>query len=163
MRPLFFSMEAWCTAGGILTPILNDICQKIDENYFDLSPYSSDITKIGIIINCYDDNLLAAGWGRPRKYIRYDKGTADIRLPLPYNELIEADKHTRYLMTVKNITESIAVIGERCRKSKRARFDSNGMTAFILDKLGISPEELNGVHGVMSDKEYKAFMEKAKQ
>ena len=160
MRQLFISMEVSNAAGGILFPILKDIRQKIDGNNFDLSPYSTDITDVGIIINCFDENSLAAGWGKPRRLVRYNEHRADIRLPMPYRELIEADKHTRYLMTVKNIAESIAAIGERCRKSKRAKFDSEGMTAFTLDKLGIFPEELDGVHGVMSDEEYNAFMEK---
>ncbi|MBR1663418.1 MAG: hypothetical protein IJ696_03725 [Ruminococcus sp.] len=158
MRPLFISMEAWAAAGGILTPIIKDICHRIDEDNFDLSPYSAGITSVGIIINCFDDSLLAAGWGKPRRLIRYNEQRADIRLPMPYNELIEADRHTRYLMTVKNITESIAVIGERCRKSKRARFDSEGMTAFILERLDITPKELVNIHGIMSDEEYNAFM-----
>ena len=153
-------MEVSGAAYGILDPILKDICRKIDENNFDLTPYSADITNVGIIINCHEDSFLAVGFGKPRRLIRYSEHRADIRLLIPYNELIEADKKTRYLMAVKNITESIAVIGERCRKSKRAQFDSEGLTAFILARLGISTEELEGVHGVMSDKEYKAFMDK---
>ena len=158
MRPLFISMEVSGAAYGILSPIIRDISRKIDEDNFDITPYSADIKNVGIIINCHEDSFFAMGFGKPRRYIRYDKGTADIRLPAPYRELVEADDRTRYLMAVKNITDSVAAIGERCRNSKRAQFDSEGMTAFILGRLGISSEELDGIHGTLTDKEYRDFM-----
>lgn len=64
---------------------------------------------------------------------------------------INADDDTRYLMVVKNITDSLAVIGERCRKSKRAVFNSDGMTADVLEKLGITLEQLENIVGVCTD------------
>lgn len=46
----------------------------------------------------------------------------DIRLPVPYVEFLNADYDTKYLMVVKNIVESMQIIDEKSRKSKRAKF-----------------------------------------
>ena len=147
---LFISSELHASAGA-LSDILNEIRSKIDEEHFDVSPYSKELTDIGIIVNCFPDDWLLKGFGKPRKYISYKNGYADIRLPVPYVEMRNADKEKRYLMAVRNIVDSIAVIGEKCAKSKRASFDSDGMIKEILNRLGISREELEGVNGVISE------------
>lgn len=147
---LFISAELHASAGA-LSDILKEIRLKIDEEHFDVSPYSKELTDVGIVVNCYPDDWLLKGFGKPRKYISYKNGYADIRLPMPYVEMRNADKEKRLLMAVKNIVESVAVIGEKCAKSKRASFDSEGMTDEILRRLGISREELDGINGVISE------------
>ena len=145
---LFISSEIWRQANAV-SEILRDICIKIDEKNFDISKYSSDITKVGIIVNCFPDDMLIVGWGKPRKYISYKKGSADIRLPIPYVEFQNADNDKKYLMAVKNIVESIEVIEERCSKSKRAEFDSQGMINDVLQRLKIEKEDLKDINGVI--------------
>ncbi len=148
---LFISAEIYAAVDAALSPIIQDIHTKIDEKNFDVSKYSDTITDIGIIINCFPDEYISAGWGKPRKYISYQKGSADIRLPLPYVDFRNAEKKIQYLMAVKNIITSIEIIGERCAKSKRAQFNSDNMIADILHCLKIEKEELADINGVIQN------------
>ncbi|MBR1529197.1 MAG: hypothetical protein IJ642_07835 [Oscillospiraceae bacterium] len=145
---LFISCEIHSKAEKI-SDILRKICNQIQEKNFDMTKYSSQITDVGIIVNCYPDDYLLAGFGKPRKYISYQKGSADIRLPVPYIEFRNADEKTRYLMIVKNIVESVKVIQERCLKSKRAEFDGNLLISDILEKLEIDSSALENISGVL--------------
>lgn len=146
---LFISVEAGGRAISAIERLLPVICQRIDEKNFDVSRFSEDMTDIGIIINCFPDDLMAAGFGKPRIMLRYKEGSADIRLPMPYVDFINADDDTRSLMIVKNIVRSVEAIGERCRKSRRARFDSKGMAEEILALVGVERSALDGVVGVL--------------
>lgn len=148
-RSLFITSETGGRAGRALSDILRDICKKTDADSFDVSRYSADIGSVCIVVCCFPDDLRAAGFGKARKLIKYQEGRADIRLPMPYLEFMEADGKIRYLMAVKNITEAVAVIGERCKKSGRAKFDSEGMTDELLYKIGIQRDELDGIVGVI--------------
>ena len=150
-RGLFITSETGGRANNALSPILRDIIAKIGENNYDISRFSADIKSVCVVVCCFPDDLRAAGFGKPRKLIKYKEGIADIRLPLPYVNFINADDDTRYLMVVKNITDSLAVIDERCRKSKRAVFNSDGMTVDVLEKLGITLEQLEIIVGVCTD------------
>ena len=156
-RSLFISCEVWRTAYSIST-IIKEICQKIDMDNYELSPYSQGIDSIGIIVNCHPDENLAAGWGKPRTYISYKNRYADIRLPMPYVEYLNANYDTQYLMVVKNIVASIEIIGDKCRKSKRAKFDSDAFVQDLLQKLDISSESLKNIIGVISDERYKQIV-----
>lgn len=149
MKSFFISAERGGTTGSIFDEIIKDICKKIDENNFEISKYSNNITNIGIIVNIFPDEMLIAGWGKPRKYISYKNGSADIRLPVPYVEFKNADNNKKYLMIVKNIIDSIAAIEERCTKSKRAKFDSSSMINDILRTLEIEKDDLRGINGVI--------------
>ena len=156
-RAFFISCEIWRSASKV-SEIVRDICEKIDENSFEITPFSDGIDSIGIIVNCHPEGNMLDGWGKPRKYISYKNRFADIRLPIPYFEFVSANYEDQYLMVVKNIVESIRVIGDKCSKSKRARFDSDGLVRKFLDKLGISEESLENVVGVISDEEYRKLM-----
>lgn len=156
-RPFFITCEVWNTAYSV-SVIIKDICQKIDDNNYDISPFSKGIDNIGISVNCHRDESLALGWGKPRKYISYQKRYADIRLPLPYVEYINADYETQYLMVVKNIVDSIRVIGEKCRKSKHAEFDSEGLVNDFLQKIDIIPEKIEKIVGVIPNEEYQKIV-----
>ena len=156
-RAFFLSCEIWRSASKV-SEIVRDIGVKIDENSFEIAPFSDGIDSIGIIVNCHPEGNMLDGWGKPRKYISYKNRFADIRLPIPYFEFVSANYEDQYLMVVKNIVESIRVIGDKCSKSKRARFDSDGLVRKFLDKLGISEESLENVVGVISDEEYRKLM-----
>lgn len=145
MKPyLFLSCET-------STPRVADRLREIEEKLgkFDVTPYSDTIYEIGIIVNCFDDALCAAGFGKPRILLRYAEGRADIRLPMPYVAFQNADEHTQYLMTVRNIVESVRAIDTRCKKSKRAKFDGDGMIAELLRRLELSPDLPEGISGVI--------------
>ena len=155
--PLFISCEVWRTAYSI-SGIIKEICQKTDVNNYQISQYSQGIDSIGIIVNCHPDEHLMAGWGKPRTYISYKNRYADVRLPIPYVDYINADYDTKYLMVVKNIVVSIDRIGERCKKSKRASFDSDSFIRDFLQKLDISFDSLKSIIGVIPDERYKQII-----
>ena len=60
--------------------------------------------------------------------------------------------------SASKVSEIVRDICEKCSKSKRARFDSDGLVRKFLDKLGISEESLENVVGVISDEEYRKLM-----
>lgn len=147
---LFISCEIHINANEV-SSIIKRICDTIKEKEFDMKKYSKDLTDIGIIVNCFRDEDLEVGFGKVRKYINYQKGYADIRLPIPYNEFKNADDNTKYLMVVDNIVKSIQTIEEKCNKSKRAKFDSKKMISDILEKLNVTSEDIKNVNGVLED------------
>lgn len=156
-RALFLSCEIWRSANKV-SEIIREISKKVDADTFEIAPFSDGIDDIGIIVNCHPEGNMRDGWGKPRKYINYVKKSADIRLPIPYIEFVSAEYQDQYLMVVKNIVDSIRVIGEKCAKSKRARFDSESLVKVFLEKLDVSEESLEGVVGVISDEEYRKMM-----
>ena len=156
-RALFLSCEIWRSANKV-SEIIREISKKVDADTFEIAPFSDGIDDIGIIVNCHPEGNMRDGWGKPRKYINYVKKSADIRLPIPYIEFVSAEYQDQYLMVVKNIVDSIRVVGEKCAKSKRARFDSESFVKVFLEKLDVSEESLEGVVGVISDEEYRKMM-----
>ena len=158
-RPFFLSCEIWVSANKV-SEILKDICIRIDEKSFEISPYTKGIESIGIIVNCPPESNMLNGWGKPRKYINYQKGYADIRLPIPYDDFMASSFENQYLMVVKNIVESIRVIEDKCNKSKKAALDADGLIKAFLDKLELSEDEIKDINGVVSDEEYKKLMVK---
>ena len=157
-RPFFISCETGGSEAVNVPKIIRDICIKIEEKPFEISPFAEGIDDIGIIVNCFSDYLLAQGWGKPRKNISYKKGSADIRLPIPYNDFMAASYEDQYYMVVKNIVDSINVIEEKCAKSKRAKLDADGLIKQFLSRLEISEDDIKDVKGVMSDEEYSNFV-----
>ena len=148
--PIFISSEYYYEAEKV-SEMYKKIIKSTGIEEIDLKEYTDIIDSVGIIINCFPDDYIQAGWGKLRKYISYKNRYADIRLAIPYNEFMEADDEKKYLMVLDNIIYSIKVIGERCQKSKRARFDSQELITEILSRLNISEEQLKDVHGTMED------------
>lgn len=101
----------------------------------EVKDYTNDLDNIGIIINCFDENFLSVGFGKTRKYISYKNRYADIRLNIPYNEFMEADKDKRFDMVKKNIYESIRIIDSRLNKKNGCSFDGKRMISDIEEKL----------------------------
>lgn len=158
-QPFFLSSEIW-TEASMVSNILREIKQKMDG--FDILLYVENIESIAIIVNCFPDEMLRDGWGKPRKYISYQKKYADIRLPIPYDKFVKAAYETQYRMVVDNIIRSIRVIDKKCRKSKRAKCDSEGLTEELLQRLEMSQEQLRDVVGVLSEEAYRKIMEAAR-
>lgn len=152
-KDLFISCEIWTEAKKV-SEIIHHVCKKIDEKNYDISRYTDNIESIGIIINCYPNELMVDGWGKPRKYISYKNNYADVRLPIPYYEFMNANYGKQYLMVVDNIIQSLRIIDEKCTKSKKAKFDSVAIIDDLLQRLELSYDDIEGVVGVLSDVEY---------
>ena len=130
---LFISTEAQSSSGHIISNIRNQIESRIGN--IEVTNYTNDLDSIGIIINCFDKNFLSVGFGKTRKYISYKNRYADIRLNIPFEEFMEADKQKRFEMVKKNIYDSIRVVDERINKKKGCSFDGERLTADIETKL----------------------------
>ena len=104
---LFISTEAQSSSGHIISNIRNQIESRIGN--IEVTNYTNDLDSIGIIINCFDKNFLSVGFGKTRKYISYKNRYADIRLNIPFEEFMEADKDKRIDMVKNNIYESIRI------------------------------------------------------
>lgn len=130
---LFISTEAQSSSGHIISNIRNQIESRIGN--IEVTNYTNDLDSIGIIINCFDKNFLSVGFGKTRKYISYKNRYADIRLNIPFEEFMEADKDKRIDMVKKNIYDSIRVVDERLNKKKGCSFDGERMIGDIEEKL----------------------------
>ena len=137
-KPFFITCEI-CSSAGSIPSIIKEITRKAE---MEIEPYSKGIDEVFISVNCFPDEDIADGLGKPRKYLSYQNRYADIRLPIPYRAYIRADRETKYRMVVKNIVESIRIIGERCRKSGRAEFDSEAFIRDFLQKLEMEESTL---------------------
>ena len=130
---LFFSSETSGRAYKALWFFLKPIDNALKD--IRVSDYTKDIDEIGIIVNCFNDCDLEAGFGKPRKYISYKKRFADIRLNIPYVEFLAADKQKQFEMVKQNIFDSIKVVDERLNKKKECSFDGQKMIADIEEKI----------------------------
>lgn len=130
---LFISTEAQSSSGHIISSIRNQIESRIGN--IEVTNYTNDLDSIGIIINCFDKNFLSVGFGKTRKYISYKNRYADIRLNIPFEEFMEADKDKRIDMVKNNIYESIRIIDSKLNKKKGCSFDGERMIGDIEEKL----------------------------
>ena len=130
---LFISTEAQSSSGHIISNIRNQIESRIGN--IEVTNYTNDLDSIGIIINCFDKNFLSVGFGKTRKYISYKNRYADIRLNIPFEEFMEADKDKRIDMVKNNIYESIRIIDSKLNKNNGCKFDGERMISDIEEKL----------------------------
>ena len=130
---LFISTEAQSSSGHIISNIRNQIESRIGN--IEVTNYTNDLDSIGIIINCFDKNFLSVGFGKTRKYISYKNRYADIRLNIPFEEFMEADKDKRIDMVKNNIYESIRSIDSKLNKKNGCKFDGERMISDIEEKL----------------------------
>lgn len=130
---IFISVEASNSVVFIINDIRKIIEKKIGK--IEVCDYTNDLDSIGIIINSWNQSDLSFGHGEERKYISYKQRFADIRLNIPYDEFIVADKKKRFEMVKKNIYDSIRVVDERLNKKKGYYFDGDRMISDIEEKL----------------------------
>ena len=133
------TIKYYCCFTGykLIEKALDHICSALGGEILDISAFSKELTDISVYVTCYEDRFMRDGIGKPVKYIRYDKGKAEMWLPMSFDEVEKADDETRLLMVLKNIVDSVNIIGER-----------------------IPPEKLDGIHGSLTDAEYKELMSK---
>lgn len=130
---VFISIEANITVGCIINDIRKIIEKKTGK--IEVCDYTNDLDSIGIIINSWNQSDLKFGHGKERKYISYKQRFADIRLNIPYDEFLSADKQKRFEMVKNNIYDSIRVVDERLNNKKGCSFDGERMIADIEEKI----------------------------
>lgn len=132
MSRIFISLEAHISISGII----HDAIMKIESvtGIFETTDYTNALDSIGIYVNCFDEEWRAKGYGKDRKYISYKNRYADIRLNIPAEDLLAADKKERFLMVKNNIIDSIKVIDERLNKKKGCSFDGKRLIEYIEER-----------------------------
>lgn len=118
---LFFSTEAYNPAGEIIMSILVPAEKIFYEKYHEVS-FSDCIEHIGIIPICLPQPLIEQGAGKIRKYVSLKRKTADVRLRLSYEELMNGDWKCAQKLCVKNIEEAAKYIAEKDKTFKFERF-----------------------------------------
>ena len=131
MSRIFIGIEA-----HVSTYVINDSRKRIENliGELEVTDYTPNLDSIGIIINCFDKEWLAKGYGKERKYISYKNRNADIRLNIPAEEFLVASKSKRDIMVKNNIIESIRIIDERLNKKKGCSFDGIRLIEYIEEK-----------------------------
>lgn len=132
MSRIYISVEAHISVAGIISDAVKTIERATGT--LETTDYTHVLDNIGIIINSFDKEWTSWGYGKPRKYISYAKRYADIRLSIPAEELLAADKNTRLLMVRDIIIASIKVIDDRLNKRQRFSFDGERLIELILEK-----------------------------
>lgn len=109
---LFFSAEAKSPAGYHLINLIHPIEISFNKDYSD--KYSSaELENITIVFICTDEDMIAQGFYKERKYISHKNKYADIRLHIPYDEFLKADLPTRKQMMWNVITRAFAYLKAR--------------------------------------------------
>jgi len=126
---IFLSYEADSSAGTILGHNIRIIKSRLSD--INISDYTPVLGEIGVIVNCYPNELTAKGFGKIRRYISYKNRYADIRLPIDYDKLLKADRREQYILTVKNIIESVQATETRL-SAKKLAFDSEKLIRDIM-------------------------------
>lgn len=137
MSRIFISLDAHVSTAGIISDAIRLIESRTGE--IETTDYTNTLDNIGIIVNSFDKQWIEWGHGKPRKYISYKNRYADIRLNIPAEELLAADKKTRFDMVKNNIIDSVKIIDERINKRQGGFFDGEGLIAFIEEKTADLP------------------------
>lgn len=119
-RFLFFSTEARMPASEIIMETLVPIEKLFHEQYGNCC-FSENIDKMAIIPVCVPQPMIDRGFGKERRCVSPKKRTADMRLRLPYDMLMNADPKGRLMLCLENIKESARYVAG---KDKSFQFDA---------------------------------------
>ena len=139
MRTLFISSDAQLPVAALIGDINKIISNRLECN-INVSDYTKDIDKIGIIILSFTDEWKKWGHGKERRYISYKNRFADIRLNISYDEYLKSDKLTRFNIIKDTIISAIRIIDQRRNKKKGCSFDGQRMVNDIESLLKDLPQ-----------------------
>jgi hypothetical protein len=85
--------------------------------------------------------MLKNGFFAERKLIKRKSREADIRLQIDYDRFLSADKEMRRKLIIKNIIDSIRVVGQKAKKD----FNGERLEKDILGIFGLKSEQLDNL------------------
>lgn len=118
---LFFSTEAQTPAGPILMGILRPIELQFHQLYKSVV-FSQIIQEIAIIPICFPEYIIQGRDIKERKYISFKRSTADLRLFLSYEDLIEADNNERKKLCFEMIQKAAEYIAMKDSTFQKEKF-----------------------------------------
>lgn len=130
---LFLSCDAQVSAVVIIGGIIKEIDKRIGE--IEIADYTNALDSIGIIIKCFDDEWMKSGHGKERKYISWKNRYADIRLLIPYDKLIQADRTAQFGIVKDCIFEAVMTIDQKVNAKAPLYFDGKEMIEEIERRL----------------------------
>jgi len=101
--------------------ISNEIEARIKN--LESNEYGTEIDSLGIIpiiVNLTPD-LENAGFFKERMLFSHKKKEADYRLRIDYNRFINSDNRMKKLLIIKNIIDSIRLLGKKAKKDFNAK------------------------------------------
>ncbi len=75
--------------------------------------FSQNIDQLSIIPICVPQNLIDEGVGKVRQNVSFKRRSADIRLRIPYQLLLDSDEKTRQSLCIKAIEESATYVARK--------------------------------------------------
>jgi len=141
---IFLSLEAKAPAAIIISSIQNNKIEPAIKD-FTAEKYGNIIDSIGIITNCFPEEMILRGFGKERRYISYKQKMADIRLRIDFDELCKADRRTQLLIYIKHMLDSIKVIDKRVNKKFRTGFNGEKLCSDILNVLNVTISDLETI------------------
>lgn len=118
---LFFSSESYAPASTILMSILVP-AEKLFQVKYGGIRFSQNIDQLSIVPICVPQNLIDEGVGKVRRNISFKRRSADIRLRIPYQLLLESDEKTRQSLCIEIIKESATYVARRDNSFQFAKF-----------------------------------------
>lgn len=102
----------------------NEIEKIIQENVLDKHDYGESIKDLAITPNIMSDPVFL---GKERKLVKHKDKSADIRLKIDHTSFANGTEEQREKLLLKNIIQSIRVVGEKVKKG----FDAERLEADI--------------------------------
>ena len=126
MSDLFISCDAQLPVAALIHDVNKLLIERLENNIV-VSKYTNNIDSIGIIFLSFTDEWKKWGHGKERRYISYKNRFADIRLSIPFDEYLKADKLTRFNMLKDTMILAVQIIDQRINKKKGCSFDGQKM------------------------------------
>ncbi|MCB2343325.1 Imm44 family immunity protein [Clostridium estertheticum] len=120
---------------AIRKEIINKI-EALKNNYYGIA--IEKISIISILANLTPE-LEQAGFFKERKLIKKKQKSADIRLRIDFNKFNNSDSSLKRLLVIKNIIESIRVVGSRVKEE----FNAQKLEDDILIALDVKIDDIN--------------------
>ncbi|APC40320.1 Imm44 family immunity protein [Clostridium estertheticum] len=120
---------------AIRKEIINKI-EALKNNYYGIA--IEKISIISILANLTPE-LEQAGFFKERKLIKKKQKSADIRLRIDFNKFNNSDSSLKRLLVIKNIIESIRVVGSRVKEE----FNAQKLEEDILIALDVKIDDIN--------------------
>ncbi len=135
---LFFSTESKSPTSMMIIEILRPI-EKILNEKFNNIDFSQNLDSVAIIPICMPDSMLVQGFGKERRLVSRKKRFADVRLQIPYNEFVLAERTQQIIFCRENIEKAALYISTKDKTFALQEFLSSIDCAF--SKIGNSDEK----------------------
>jgi len=129
---LFLSGESDSGIDEMFHPLIMPLEKRIQAAILDKNDYGNAIEVLGIIPNLINDPVFLA---KERKLVKHKDRSTDIRLKINYEKFKNGTNKDRETLLLKNIIQSIRIVGERVKD-----FDGKRLEADIRKEFDYNEE-----------------------